>query len=377
MRASEEEGFRQTEAKVRSALEESDAEGASGMLRSFRGSESEAVKKGLAEADSAIRALREDLAALAAARAGDDGARRSFSGIDRARSALQGPGSSRFRRVREEAGRETAALANAEAALARKWAEDGFAVVGPYKGQVGSGEPSDSNPARAVELGRFAIGLREVTGEQYARFVAATGRAAPVGWKGGRPEQGRGLHPVTGVSAEDAEAYCEWLGKEKGGLAVRLPREDEWEIAAGAEFLREGEAPAGKVVDPLREGEAPAEPSIFLPVKLHPYPWGDAFDPVAANLSSGETCEAGAFGKDCSPSGCFDMAGNVCEWTTASPSLWEPSPDGEAAQGKYAVRGGCFADGGSSRSARVAFRQAVPRDTKLSRLGFRVAADVP
>ena len=32
-------------------------------------------------------------------------------------------------------------------------------------------------------------------------------------------------HPVTGVSALDAEAFCKWIGS-------RLPTEDEWEYAA-------------------------------------------------------------------------------------------------------------------------------------------------
>ncbi|MBM0228412.1 SUMF1/EgtB/PvdO family nonheme iron enzyme [Micromonospora sp. ATA51] len=82
---------------------------------------------------------------------------------------------------------------------------------------------------RPVQLGRFAIDTREVTHGQYARFLAATGYR-PV-----RPERftaGRGPAdaPVTGVDLADARAYADWAG-------LRLPTEDEWQVAAEAGLL--------------------------------------------------------------------------------------------------------------------------------------------
>ncbi|MDZ5444885.1 SUMF1/EgtB/PvdO family nonheme iron enzyme [Micromonospora sp. 4G57] len=82
---------------------------------------------------------------------------------------------------------------------------------------------------RPVRLGRFAIDTREVTHGQYARFLAATGYR-PV-----RPERftaGRGPAdaPVTGVDLADARAYADWAG-------LRLPTEDEWQVAAEAGLL--------------------------------------------------------------------------------------------------------------------------------------------
>ncbi|SCG70605.1 SUMF1/EgtB/PvdO family nonheme iron enzyme [Micromonospora inositola] len=82
---------------------------------------------------------------------------------------------------------------------------------------------------RAVRLGRFAIDTHEVTHGQYARFLAATGYR-PV-----RPERftaGRGPAeaPVTGVDLADAGAYADWAG-------LRLPTEDEWQVAAEAGLL--------------------------------------------------------------------------------------------------------------------------------------------
>ncbi|MEV4202901.1 SUMF1/EgtB/PvdO family nonheme iron enzyme [Micromonospora globbae] len=82
---------------------------------------------------------------------------------------------------------------------------------------------------RAVTLGRFAIATHEVTHGQYARFLRATGYR-PV-----RPErftagQGPADAPVTGVDLADARAYAGWAG-------LRLPTEDEWQVAAEAGLL--------------------------------------------------------------------------------------------------------------------------------------------
>ncbi|MEU4681381.1 SUMF1/EgtB/PvdO family nonheme iron enzyme [Micromonospora sp. NPDC023737] len=82
---------------------------------------------------------------------------------------------------------------------------------------------------RTVTLGRFAIGVHEVTHRQYAEFLRATGYR-PV-----RPErftagQGPADAPVTGVELSDARAYAAWAG-------LRLPTEDEWQVAAEAGLL--------------------------------------------------------------------------------------------------------------------------------------------
>ncbi|MGW4502721.1 SUMF1/EgtB/PvdO family nonheme iron enzyme, partial [Micromonospora sp. NPDC004336] len=82
---------------------------------------------------------------------------------------------------------------------------------------------------RSVTLGRFAIDTHEVTHGQYAEFLRATGYR-PV-----RPErftagQGPADAPVTGVELADARAYAAWAG-------LRLPTEDEWQVAAEAGLL--------------------------------------------------------------------------------------------------------------------------------------------
>lgn len=82
---------------------------------------------------------------------------------------------------------------------------------------------------RAVHAGQFAIAEREVTNAEYAEFLRATGYA-PV-----RPErflagQGEPDAPATHVDLTDARAYAKWAG-------LRLPTEDEWQIAAEAGLL--------------------------------------------------------------------------------------------------------------------------------------------
>jgi formylglycine-generating enzyme required for sulfatase activity len=94
----------------------------------------------------------------------------------------------------------------------------------------------DATPRRTVTLPAHYIGHCTVTNAQDARFVQATGRAAPLvdaawaipcNWDREQrvPPPGKGDHPVTLFSWEDAVAYCLWAG-------LRLPLEAEWEKAA-------------------------------------------------------------------------------------------------------------------------------------------------
>ncbi|MDG4827532.1 SUMF1/EgtB/PvdO family nonheme iron enzyme [Asanoa sp. WMMD1127] len=82
---------------------------------------------------------------------------------------------------------------------------------------------------RAVHLGRFAIATHEVTHGEFAEFRAATGYA-PVRGERFTAGQGPAAAPVTHVDLADARAYAAWKG-------LRLPTEDEWQVAAEAGLL--------------------------------------------------------------------------------------------------------------------------------------------
>lgn len=150
-------------------------------------------------------------------------------------------------------------------------------------------------PLREMTLPDFAIDTHEVTNAEYERCVAAGAcrqrDLAHCELLDDSEDMSTILgdrHPAVCVSAADAEAACRFAGK-------RLPTEAEWEKAA----------------------RGPGAPRLF--------PWGDDWDPRAANArddgaTDGHALSApvGSFPAGVSPYGAHDLAGNAWEWT-ASP----------------------------------------------------------
>ena len=93
----------------------------------------------------------------------------------------------------------------------------------------------NERPAHEVELAGFWIDTEPVTNNEYAGFLADTGREPPMSWERddrmwmrtrfGARAIVQAFEPVQHVTYEDAAAYAEWAGK-------RLPTEAEWERAA-------------------------------------------------------------------------------------------------------------------------------------------------
>jgi sulfatase modifying factor 1 len=213
----------------------------------------------------------------------------------------------------------------------------------PAADPVGMQAAADARPIHRVFVDGFWMDKTDVTNEEFARFVKATGYATMAertpraeDFPGAPPDnlvagsvvftppdhpvplndhyqwwsyikganwrhpdgpasslKGREKYPVVHVAYEDALAYAKWAGK-------RLPTEAEWEFAARGGL-------AGK-----------------------PYPWGDQFQPGGkwmANTHQGhfpntDTGEDGHVGiapvAEFPPNGygLYDMAGNVWQWTS-------------------------------------------------------------
>jgi formylglycine-generating enzyme required for sulfatase activity len=200
---------------------------------------------------------------------------------------------------------------------------------------------------RPVTLAPFAIDLTPVTNAQYAEFIAATAYRPEMTerflahWHAGRPPAELEDHPVGYVDLDDARAYARWAGK-------RLPTEEEWQYAA--------EGPGGRR-----------------------YPWGSSLTPGAYNDgSSGGTTPVHAYPAGRSAFGCYDMCGNVWQWTESERS------DGHT---RFCiVRGGAYykaqgsdwyADGGPAACRFAAkFLLLWPGIDRCATVGFRCAVDL-
>lgn len=179
----------------------------------------------------------------------------------------------------------------------------------------------NERPTHQREVAPFEIGAHPVTNGEYAAFVEAggyrdrsvwstegwawkleKGLEAPLYWSRGedghterfmdRTEALDHLKPVVHVCFWEAEAYATWAG-------LRLPTEAEWEIAAS-----------------------------WSPGALQKriYPWGDeppTLDRANLDAATFGTTRIGSYPRGVSGYGCWDMLGNVWEWTS---STFQPYP---------------------------------------------------
>jgi formylglycine-generating enzyme required for sulfatase activity len=154
--------------------------------------------------------------------------------------------------------------------------------AGSFTMGTDKGGEGDEHPAHEVSVGAFWLDVTEVTNGAYAECVAAR-TCRPHDPKNAErngfddrtfrgPDQ-----PVSGVSWDDAVAYCTFRGK-------RLPTEAEWERAARGDDRRS-------------------------------FPWGDE-SPTAEHgvFSSPVTADVGTHPRGAGPFGHLDLAGNVWEW---------------------------------------------------------------
>jgi formylglycine-generating enzyme required for sulfatase activity len=213
-------------------------------------------------------------------------------------------------------------------------------------GVIELGGPEFKTPVRKASVESFAIAETEITNEQYYEFVQASNHRPPKDWENGKYPPGTAKFPVTNVTWRDAADYCEWLSK-KLGATVRLPSEAEWELAA--------------------RGANNAQ-----------YPWGDKWNDAAAAAAKkvngkevlGKVAAVKSYPEGRSPVGAYDMAGNVWEWTSETPSGTDGKPRADRDGGAYkVVKGGSAEEPISLVSARS--RLEVPETASDSKIGFR------
>ena len=206
-----------------------------------------------------------------------------------------------------------------------------------------------SNKASKVRQDAFYIGVTEVTNRQFARFLEGLTekdreRFLAFGFKlleGGKVAVpvGQADHPVREITFEAATRYA-------ATLKLRLPTEQEWEMAARG-----------------------------LDGRL--FPWGNDWDKDAANWSGtglGRPTSVGACPKDVSPFGVKDMAGNVSE-LTSTLSGGKPAPTQFRrlkSTDSVIYRGGNFKEG--RESAQTTYRWTLTAISgKEPIVGFRIA----
>lgn len=214
-----------------------------------------------------------------------------------------------------------------------------------------------------VEAGRdpvfvdgFFMGRYEVTGRAFRAFALDPANNWPVPDYLASPRVDEQLLslPVVGVTFYDAVAYAArtapapWAGRI-------LPTEAQWTRAA-----------YGNATPPT------------------PYPWGVEWDPAAFSTAGGADeypgpAPVGSFDADQSPFGCYDMAGNVMEWTRSllvspyEPSRADVGLDNIWFGSTLAVRGASYEEAEVPLTA----RRGAAFDEASSLVGFRCALPFP
>ena len=197
-----------------------------------------------------------------------------------------------------------------------------------------------------IRLPAFFIDEHEVTNAEYARFLSESGYWPKCAanflkhWRGSEPPPDLADHPVVYVDLDDARAYARWTGK-------RLPTEPEWHRAAQG-----------------HDGRT--------------WPWGSDVSPELCNGNGIGTTPVTAYPAGRSPFGCYDMAGNVWEWTESERS------DGHTrfciirGGSYYGAKGSVwYVEGGPQPcTSHAKFILMYPGLDRCATIGFRCVVDV-
>lgn len=200
------------------------------------------------------------------------------------------------------------------------------------------GEPNE-RPQHLVQIRSFAIGMFEVTQEQWHAVM------------GTNPSRTKGrTWPVENMSWDEAQLYVQKLSQQTG-QRYRLPSEAEWEYASRA---------GSSTIYPWGENDH----------LLHVHAWFNSIAHAPNPVGM----------KNPNPFGLHDMVGNVAEWTQ---DCWHDHFKGAPQDGSAwtsgrcslkTVRGGSWNDGPSD--LRSAKRLGIPKDFSGNTLGLRVVREL-
>lgn len=195
-----------------------------------------------------------------------------------------------------------------------------------------------------VKVSPYFIDETEVTNAQYQKFLQSTGYKPKYTdnflkhWPNGQMPEELADYPVVYINIDDARAYARWAGK-------RLPTEAEWQLAAQG-------------------------------IDGRKWPWGNEFSPNNCN-TTGMLQRADSYPDGKSIYGCYNMSGNVWEWTESCRD------DGHT---RYTmIRGGSYfkaegsiwyVNGGPQPcDSHVKFVKIWPGIDRCSTVGFRCVID--
>lgn len=240
-----------------------------------------------------------------------------------------------------------------------------------------AGRYDREGPVHEVRIARpFAIGLYEVTLDEYSRFARATNRSPGDEsclvneghhWEEEAGRSGRDpafpqspRHPAVCISWNDASAYVSWLSR-RTGVDYRLPSAAEWEYAARA-----------GTDTPWYWGDRTSEQCRYANGAdlATDFPWRTPCNDGHPKTSLVGSFQANAFGL-------HDTLGNAWEWVQ---DCFNWTYDGAPVNGEAWLEGDCSARvmrGASWASTptylRAAHRAGERATFRSDYTGFRVA----
>ncbi|HUR27001.1 MAG TPA: SUMF1/EgtB/PvdO family nonheme iron enzyme [Planctomycetota bacterium] len=258
---------------------------------------------------------------------------------------------------------------------------------------------ANETPQFERNVDAFYLGVTEVTNEQFAVFVKATGARPPDSWGMKAIDEASRQHAMDVGTKRNA-------ARDAGKPIPKFPEFDQaqwwndhwqssaWEIPKDQETL-----PVGYI--DFNEAESYARwAGVRLMTEFefqraargnskHTYPWGDKWDPaLCANGGQGLKAAkpVGSYPGGQSAQGVFDLSGNVWEWTS-SPFVEYPGfkvlkvkRKGDTTieglvdwnAGRRVVVGGSYVN--ESSAARIATRRPTEPNQSAEATGFRIAA---